>query len=392
MYRGTANSQHSRPSSDHIRVVPILAMRTLAHRFRKVLGLASRPRSLTVTITRRCNSRCIMCNIWRLGRRQEELPLAVITRFLSNPLFSQLVELDLTGGEPLLRQDLPELVRYVAHLKDRTLLNLRTVALASNGLLPEVVARGVEEILEAIQGKFDLALVCSLDGLGEAHDRVRGVAGAYLKVRETLKRLQKIKARRSNFWLGIKTTILPVNWEQIPGLMEFAREQGLFHILSPVLFTPERFRNLASRGRLDVLPTLGEALIELYSQESLRNFYYSYVVVDTLTRGRRRVPCTAASDHFFIEGDGTIFPCPLLNFPLGHIQTHAPDDILASPRRKEIARKVGRLPACRGCLEPGCIRFSQASDATGFLRFIHQEKTQARFQTAYVSEGLAKYF
>jgi len=50
------------------------------------------------------------------------------------------------------------------------------------------------------------------------------------------------------------------------------------------------------------------------------------------------------------------------------------------------------LPACRGCLEPGCIRFSQASDATGFLRFIHQEKTQARFQTAYVSEGLAKYF
>ena len=174
--------------------------------------------------------------------------------------------------------------------------------------------------------------------------------------------------------------------------MEFAREQGLFHILSPVLFTPERFRNLASRDKLDVLPTFANAMIELYSQESLRHFYYSYVLVDTLTRGRRRVPCTAASDHFFIEGDGTIFPCPLLNLPLGHIQTQALDDILASRQRQEIARKIGRLPDCVGCLEPGCIRFSQASDGTGFLKFLLQENTGSRFRTAYISEGLAKYF
>jgi MoaA/NifB/PqqE/SkfB family radical SAM enzyme len=383
---------HNRPASDYFRVLPLLAMRTVVHKSRKVLGLATRPRSLTITITRRCNSRCIMCNIWRLGRRQEELPLAVITRFLSNPLFSQLVELDLTGGEPLLRQDLPELVGKVAQLKDHTLLSLRTVALASNGLLPEVVARGVGEILEAIQEKFDLALVCSLDGLGEAHDRVRGVPGAYAKVRETISRLQKIKENSPNFWLGIKTTILPLNWDEIPGLREFAREQGLFHILSPVLFTPERFRNLASRDRLAVLPTFTKAMIELYSLDDLRDFYYSYVLVDTLTRSRRRVPCTAASDHFFIEGDGTIYPCPLLNFPLGQIQTHALDDILASPQRQEIARKVGRLPTCASCLEPGCIRFSQASDGTSFLKFVLQENTDTRFRTAFVSEGLAKYF
>jgi MoaA/NifB/PqqE/SkfB family radical SAM enzyme len=392
MYRGSAKPQDGRPASDLFRVIPLLAMRTLAHKSRKVLGLTTRPRSITITVTRRCNSRCIMCNIWRLGRRQEELPLAVITRFLSNPLFSQLVELDLTGGEPLLREDLPELVREAARLKDHTLLSLRTVALASNGLLPEVVARGVEAILEAIQGKFDLAMVCSLDGLGEVHDRVRGVPGAYSKVRETIKRLQQIKEKNPNFWLGIKTTILPVNWEEIPGLREFAREQGLFHILSPVLFTPERFRNLASRDRLDVLPNFASAMIELYSQEELRHFYYSYVLVDTLTRGRRRVPCTAAADHFFIEGDGSIYPCPLLNLPLGHIQTHALGDILASSQRKEIARKVGHLPSCVNCLEPGCIRFSQASDGTGFLKFILQENTKDRFRTAYISEGLAKYF
>jgi MoaA/NifB/PqqE/SkfB family radical SAM enzyme len=378
-------------SSAYLRTVAILAFRTIAHRFRKALGLATVPRSLTVTITRRCNSRCIMCNIWRLGRQQEELPLNVITQFLDNPLFSKLVELDLTGGEPFLRQDLPELIKYISSRKDKSLISLRTVALASNGLLPEVVVRVVEEILAAIQGKFDLAMICSLDGLGEAHDRVRGIPGAFQKVQETLKGLQKIKANNPNFWLGIKTTILPVNWNQIPCLIQFAQEQSLFHILSPVLFTAERFRNLASRENLDVLKTRGIKLIQLYSQENLRNCYYSYVVIDTLKRGKRYVPCTAASDHFFIEGDGTIFGCPLLNLPFGRIQNHSINDILNSPLRKKTAREVGSLPSCSVCLEPGCIRFSQMSDSTSFLRFIHAEKTKLRFRKAYFDEGLSKY-
>jgi len=100
MDRRLANLSQSMSSSLYLRMVPVLALRTLAHRLRKVLGLAAPPRSLTVTITRRCNSRCVMCNIWRLGRTQEELPQGVITRFLDHPRFSKLVELDLTGGEP----------------------------------------------------------------------------------------------------------------------------------------------------------------------------------------------------------------------------------------------------------------------------------------------------
>jgi MoaA/NifB/PqqE/SkfB family radical SAM enzyme len=392
MERRSTHSQQSMPASLYLRLVSILAFRTLAHRFRKVLGLATFPRSLTITITRRCNSRCIMCNIWRLGQRHEELPLDVITRFLDNPRFAKLVELDLTGGEPFLRQDLPELIRYVSHLNDRILTNLKTVALASNGLLPELVARVVEEILEGIKGKFDLAMVCSLDGLGEPHDRVRGVPGAYQKVRETIARLQQIKANSSNFWLGIKTTILPSSWDQIPGLMQFSQDQGLFHILSPVLFTQERFRNLASRETLDVRKTRSSDLIDLYSQENLRNFYYSYVLVDSLTSGKRRVPCTAASDHFFIEGDGTIFPCPLLNVSLGRIQAHSLNDILESPVRKKIAKKIGHLPSCLVCLEPGCLRFSQMSDGMSFFKFIFREKTTLRLRTAYSDEGLVKYF
>lgn len=275
---------------------------------RRTLGILPRMRSLTITVTRRCNSRCIMCNIWRLKRDRDELSRGEITEFLLSAGLSGLVELDLTGGEPLLRPDLTELIEDVCDLKQANLRSLKTVALATNGLLPRRTAEKVERILAAIAGGFDLAMVCSLDGIGECHDRVRGVPGAYLRVRETIDRLAEIASGNPNFRLGIKTTILPSNWDQIPDLTRFAGERGLFHILSPVLFAAERFRNLERQPQLELLTGHYSDLIDLYSGEGLSDRYYSHVVVDTLKHGGRRIPCTAGADHFFVEGDGRIFP------------------------------------------------------------------------------------
>lgn len=369
-----------------------LAARWLSYRQALFLGRPRRPRAVTITITRRCNSRCIMCNIWRLGRKSEELSFQDITRFLSSPWFSDLVELDLTGGEPFLRKDLPGLAAWVAQAAGDHLASLKTLALATNGLLPRLVPRVVGEMLAAINGKFELALVCSLDGLGERHDQIRGVPGAYRKVRKTIARLQDFVSGEFPFQLGLKTTILPQNWEQIDDLSQFSRDQGLFHILSPVLFSRERFRNLESEEGLNLLPDYRQGLISLYSREDLRDLYYSWVLVDTLERGKRRVPCTAALDHFFVEGDGRIFPCPILAKPLGNIQTHSLEDVLAGSLRQVIAKQAGHLEECRLCLEPGCIRFSQTCEGLDFLKFILGKRGRERFRLAYRGEGLFKYF
>ncbi len=376
----------------YLRACTILAIRAISHRLHRHLGRPQRPKAITVTITRRCNSRCLMCNIWRLGLKQEELTLEDLTRFLSSPGFSSLVELDLTGGEPFLRKDLPELTLRIVQLAKKNLKSLKTLALATNGLLPRLVQRVVGEMLSAINGKFDLALVCSMDGIGEIHDRIRGVPGAYRRVRETLDRLGEYTSGRFPFRLGIKSTILPQNWEELDGLIQFARDQGLFHILSPVLFTRERFRNLEAQAQLSLLPGYRQGLIDLYSRKDLRDLYYSWVMVDTLKKGRRRNLCTAALDHFFVEGDGRIFPCPLLDIPLGNIQTHSLEDVLDSSLRKEIAKQAGYREECHICLEPGCIRFSQAGEGLNFLRFILEKKGRERFRQAYWIEGLSKYF
>jgi len=374
------------------RTCSTLATRGVSYRLGRMWGRPARPRSLTVTITRRCNSRCIMCNIWRLHRNHEELALEDIIRFLSSPIFRDLVELDLTGGEPFLRDDLPLLVDNVCELKGRELRNLKTIALATNGLLPQRIHDRVRNILLAINGRFDLALVCSLDGIGQSHDAVRGVPGAYPKVRETIERLKELTAIGLPFRLGIKTTILPCNWEQIPNLIEFADQQGLFHVLSPVLFTAERFRNLEQQPQLDLLAKHTLRLIELYSGDRLADCYYSQVVIDTLKRGGRMAPCSAGLDHFFVEGDGRIFPCPLVATPLGDIRTTRPEELLSSSERSSAASMAGGFAECRWCLEPGCVRFSQATEGFAFLRFVIGRRGAKRFHRGYYDEGLYKYF
>jgi len=392
---GKEASQHSVGISRsvlHLRACFRLAVQGVAYRIRRMSGRPARPRSLTVTITRQCNSRCIMCNIWRLRRNHEELALEDITRFLSSPSFRDLVELDLTGGEPFLRADLPLLVESVCTLKEIGLGNLKTVALATNGLLPQRIHDTVRNILLTINGRFDLALVCSLDGIGESHDAVRGVPGAYAKVRETIERLKELTTIGLPFRLGIKTTILPCNWEQIPNLMRFAGEHRLFHVLSPVLFTAERFRNLERQSQLDLLSNYGPELIELYSSDELVDCYYSHIVADSLRRGGRITPCSAGMDHFFVEGDGRIFPCPLVSIALGNIRTTRPEELLLSDERSGAAGMAGSFNECRWCLEPGCVRFSQATEGFAFLKFIVGRRGAKRFHREYFDEGLFKYF
>ena len=302
------------------------------------------------------------------------------------------MELDLTGGEPFLRPDLPLLIDRIGALQRDSLRSLKTVALATNGLLPRQTVEAVKRFLIAIAGRFDLAMVCSLDGIGEAHDLIRGVPGAYSRVQETIERLGEIAAKYMSFRLGIKTTIVSGNWEQIPGLTRFARDRGLFHILSPVLFTAERFRNLERQAELEVLTKYRDDLIDLYSSAELADCHYSHVVVDTLRHEGRRVSCSAGTDHFFVEGDGRIFPCPLVSMVLGDIKVMSAEGLLSSPERRKATRMAGRFDECKWCLEPGCIRFSQATEGFAFLRFILGRQGAKRFRRAYCDEGLHKYF
>ena len=357
--------------------------------------LAARPmamKAVTITVTRRCNSRCTMCDIWRLGIKKDELSRRQILGFLLSPVFAELVELDLTGGEPLLRKDLPEIIECAAGPGENRLQNLKTLALATNGLLPEYIERQVRALLDAIDGRFDLALVCSLDGFGDLHDSIRGVKGACEKSRETIDRLNRLRTEAPNFRLGIKTTILPKNIRRLPELMGFASENGFFHIVSPVLFTEKRFHNFKRKERLEVVDRYRTELLSLYEGKQFEGSHFARIMRDSLRAGKRREGCSAAMDHVFVEGDGEVYPCPVTPVSMGNIRHDSAERIFRSPKNKTTVRKAGHFKKCRACFEPGCIRFSQAGEGFSFLKSLVTKNGGKIMKDSMIHEGLCKYF
>lgn len=90
--------------------------------------------NLRISITQRCNNRCAYCHregeVQRANRSAELISVDEILRIAKVSVSLGIARIKLTGGEPLMRQDLPEIVAGIAALP-----GLRDLSLTTNGLL-----------------------------------------------------------------------------------------------------------------------------------------------------------------------------------------------------------------------------------------------------------------
>lgn len=194
--------------------------------------LPSTLRMVAWEITRRCNLSCIHCRASSEKEPYEgELSTAEGKKLLEEiAAFSKPVII-LTGGEPLLREDLYKLAAY----GDR--LGLRMV-LATNGTL--VTEESAKQMLEAGIQRVSI----SLDGPdAESHDAFRQVSGAYAG---SLAGIEILKKAGMEF--QINTTITSTNRHQLSALMDLAVRLGAaaHHIF--LLVPTGRGRDLAGQA------------------------------------------------------------------------------------------------------------------------------------------------
>ena len=199
------------------------------------------PLAVHLEVAGACNLSCSHCFAGELPRNQDPLSLAQIDGLFGELASMGAFRLGLTGGEPLLRKDLFEIIdQSIAH-----------------GLHPCVTTNGLlitEEIAKAFGQRELLWLNVSLDGASaSSNDLVRGI-GVYQGVRQKLKLL----ARHSRFTLAF--TVMRNNLEEIEACAQLAREVGahtaVFRPLYPV--------GIAQQN-LQLMPTMEE-----YSQALLR--------------------------------------------------------------------------------------------------------------------------
>ncbi|MBD3237869.1 MAG: radical SAM protein [Candidatus Eisenbacteria bacterium] len=275
-------------------------------------GSGVSPKSAVLAITYRCNSRCTMCDIWQKKDLPPDLPAAFYRR-----LPASLREVNLSGGEPVLRNDLPEII---AAIQERC-RGVRII-ISTNGLLPQ-------RTVELLEGHPEIGVRVSIDGLEEEHDRIRGIPGSYAKGLETLDRLQRAGFRD----LGISYTISAGSAPRLAALKKLADERGMEFTCSVVHSSEFYFGDQAEE-----VPNREAHIAELIALErqQLRSCrpkewfraYYTEGLIRKLRGERRMIPCLALEEFFYLDPYGNVYPCNVLDRPIGNLREHSYDELV----------------------------------------------------------------
>ena len=162
-------------------------------------------------VTSNCNSRCRSCFFWQNLNHNSDLDLEQIRRASAN--LGQFDTLLLSGGEPFLRADLPELVGIFAKNN-----GIKSLGIPTNTLLGDRIIETVKRIKQEQPG-LNLNINVSLDGPEEIHDYIRGVEGNFEKALYLLSGLRQLKRQGIAVNITVNSVICRKNYDS---LLDFA--------------------------------------------------------------------------------------------------------------------------------------------------------------------------
>jgi Fe-coproporphyrin III synthase len=293
----------------------------------KLSELLSRPRRLKTVIffvTSVCNARCRTCFYWQELNQRGNLTwteIQILARTM--PAFT---DLWLSGGEPMLRRELTEII----HLFYET-NGIRWVNLPTNGLLPERTAEWVSQIL-AQNPELELDVNVAMDGLGAMQDSIRAVPGNFQKTLATLAALAQCREREPRLRVNVNTVICAENFDHVLEIAEFVKancavDGHYFNLIRGQAKDPslsaipvdrlaglfdsiqDYYRHYAStqerrhRG-------LALKLAKSYYQGTL-SFHNRVQLQNAVSPHRWPMPCTAGETSVVIDYNGDVRACEL---------------------------------------------------------------------------------
>lgn len=283
--------------------------------------------------TSACNLKCVHCFYWRSLNGTEDLRFEELEKIsLKLPRFNHLL---LSGGEPFLREELPDIIRLFHENNEIT-----SVTIPTNGTLPEAIFDATERIL-AIASRLKVSVFVSLDGSAGMHNAIRGRSDSFERACAGMKALGLLKRRHRNLSVHINSVISGRNIDELRGLMDFVRrfEGGIvgMHYFDIVRGSPPDPSVLTmDSGRLE---DLLEGSILPYQEEQARTLKragygclsplmtrlemslvalrYKVQVENMFREKKWKVRCQAGISIIVIGSNGDVSPCesrpPLVN-------------------------------------------------------------------------------
>jgi len=311
------------------------------------------PWKLTWAVTWDCQSGCQLCSIWKRKPGGELTPAEARSMFRKAPGFGWI---DLTGGEPFLRDDLPELAAAaVEECRDLALLHLPT-----NGLDPDRVEAGVRDLLRLPLRR--LVLTVSADGPPERNVALRGHPEAWSGAMDTLRRLRALRSDRFAVYLGV--TLSEHNADVAGAVLaavqaeqpEFERSDLHWNLAQASEHYYDNVDAVDDLPPADLLPVLERiapatpGLRQLADPVGWLDQAWRVHARRFVADGRTPVACRALWSSAFLDPHGGLFPCITWDRPLGSLRDHDMDFRALWARQEVEAASAevtaGRCPQC----------------------------------------------
>ncbi len=280
-------------------------------------------RDVVIEVIDTCNARCVMCNIWRNEDEHRAPDIAV------DKLPPTLSNINVSGGEPFLRPDLPQLIARIRRRCPKA-----RIIISSNGFLPERIESQMRDILKVDP---DVGVGISIDGRDGLHDEIRRIPNGFRKCMETVRRLKALGVTS----LRLAFTATEANVHGLVEVYRLAREVGAEFTCavahnSGIYFRTSENNGLDAemlRGQLNVVAA--EDLRGWNVKRWVRAFFYQGLL-DRARSLPRRIPCTAGGKSAFVAATGHLHPCNMLETRIGDLNAQTFEEIWGSSKAEEV--------------------------------------------------------
>lgn len=281
----------------------------------------------SIILTYRCNAHCNMCNCWNHPTKlEEEIDLDVIGK-LPDMFFT-----NITGGEPFVRKDLPDIVTA---LRKKT----KRIVISTNGFF-------TERIIELCKRYPDIGIRVSIEGLQEANDLIRGIPEGYNRTQSTLKQLQALGMKD----IGFAMTAQDLNYKDLVLLYRMARDLD-YEFATAIVHNSHYFHKWDNviLHKDEVIAEFTKLIMELLKSKKIKEWfraYFNYGLINYIKGNPRLLPCEMGNNGFFLDPSGDILVCNGMDKrePLGNLKTKTWDEIWNSKRADEVRVMVKHCP------------------------------------------------
>lgn len=278
------------------------------------------PEILQLPITYHCNSRCKICNIWKINReKNKEIPFMDFKKIMKDSIFKRIKAVGVNGGEPFLLNNIEDYIKIII----KSLPNLKSLNIITNGFETQKIIEKTEKIYQICKSsnvKFSISI--SLDGVSVIHDKGRGINGVFKKTFKTIKEIKNnLNKYADNF--SVACTISKINENYLSELASFAKINDI-KIKYRMAVDIKRLNNNSIYKKFNAFNDFSsrEFIFRCF-KESCSIFekfrYYSIFTSIISNRKRRLLGCAWKSNGITLDPYGNIYYCAVRSKILGKL-------------------------------------------------------------------------